>query len=88
MVIKTKKRSQVCPCVPSFVFAELFIPSFNVMSDYFMFHSIWSQFLCLDFKNHDFVTGKKPVKCNQKNLLKVAQDYLRLRRIQKGFHSN
>ena len=53
-----------------------------------MFYSIWSQFLRLNFKNHDFVTGKKPVKCNQKNLLKVAEDYLRLRRIQKGFHSN
>ena len=40
-----------------------------------MFYSIWSQFLRLNFKNHDFVTGKKPVKCNQKNLLKVDEDY-------------
>ena len=35
---------QVCPFVPSFVFAVLFIPSFNVWVVIFMsFHSVWRQ---------------------------------------------
>ena len=30
---------QVCPLVPTFVFAVLLIPSFNILKDYFFFVS-------------------------------------------------
>jgi len=40
---------QVCPSVSTFVFAVLLMPSFNVLSDCFLFYLIMEQFLLLEF---------------------------------------
>ena len=40
---------QIFPSVPYFIFAVFLIPSFNVLSDIFMFHSNFWQFLLSKF---------------------------------------
>ena len=45
---KTHNVFPFCPFVPSFVFAVLFIPSLNLLCDYF-FLSIWRQFLLFEY---------------------------------------
>ena len=39
----------VCPSVRKFVFAVLFIPSFNVLSNYFCFTQFGGSFYCQNF---------------------------------------
>ena len=42
-----KKTLHICPSVLSSVFAS-FISSFNLLRSYFMFHSIWWQFILFE----------------------------------------
>ena len=49
----------VCPSVPTFVFAVLLMPSFKVLSDYFLCSlDLGGKFLLLEFWNHYPFLGK------------------------------